>query len=254
MSINNKSEQCQSFGSQWYTDVFQLFLDSCNQIKLISQVIRQEILPKLKKYSYLLDIGAGDGSLTKEFAKKFKSVWVIEENMYQIAVLKQKLFKAICFPQKWKEFYEQERPLRKFDLILCSHVLYYVKKEERIRMVKQMLSCVSPGGKLIIVQQSSCGEMYAFFDEFGNQNDHINPADLIRRLRNFYLGNYHISVQIRPRNLPEMFKIALFLLLKPELFVSRKKEIERYLIKYHKVKNGFKMIQEQDILVFRKEG
>lgn len=89
----------------------------------------------------LLDLGAGDGSVTEVMAPLFDIVHVTEISTVMQRVLKKKGY-HICDVDKWTE------SSRKYDVISCLNLLDRCDKP--ITMLQQIKSKLKPSGRLVV--------------------------------------------------------------------------------------------------------
>jgi len=137
---------------------FQKFLNWTNQ----TEILGKEILA-LKKPSYkiLLDVGAGNGDLTETYFSLFDKAVLLEPTQTFYERLLERFPSATIMQIKAEDFKTDESY---FDLIVASHVLYYVAKPYEV--IDHLLSALSEGGRLVIVLvDKDCGHL-KFIDAF----------------------------------------------------------------------------------------
>lgn len=113
-------------------------------------------------YSSLLDIGAGNGELTKNLSSKFSSITVIEPAKKRLKELTNNLINANL--NLFNEKFETVKLNGKFDFILSSHSIYYLKDLEQT--LKKIKGFLNEKGKFLIVIKSAEGELQEFMDFF----------------------------------------------------------------------------------------
>ena len=141
----------------------------------------------------------------------------------------------------------------RFDLILCSHVLYYIPEGSWIQTVEKMYHHLSPGGCLIIVMQSPLGEVADFFNNFTTYDVPILDLtrDVITRYGDDAVLLQYFQNEIYSESLDDVVEIGLFLLL-DQRFNARKSEIAEYFRIHHNVNSGYLIKQDEILLVIRK--
>jgi ubiquinone/menaquinone biosynthesis C-methylase UbiE len=139
---------------------FEKFLSWTNE----KQRIAQEVLKIVgNKKESLLDIGAGDGTITKMVSDKFNYVTAIEPANLLFEDLKKK-----CDSSKYtliKSNFESTELNQKFDVILMSYSLQFIKNySQEIFRLKDILK---DSGLLIVVEldQENC-ELWGFHRKY----------------------------------------------------------------------------------------
>jgi SAM-dependent methyltransferase len=87
-------------------------------------------------------------------------VTLIEPNREQIGSFALEGVEII--PRTFEDFTSEER----YDLVLCSHVLYHVPLEAWESFIDKLLSHVRPGGTCLIVLAADRGEQYEMMRDF----------------------------------------------------------------------------------------
>jgi SAM-dependent methyltransferase len=117
----------------------------------VEQLIRRHNLPT----NAVLDIGAGNGTLTFSVGCHFGYVVTIEPNPLFCSNLARKAciygmqIELVC--GFWPSV---DLGQKRFDLILCAHVLYYIDISLWNGAIRLMLSHLNPGGILVVVLAS----------------------------------------------------------------------------------------------------
>jgi SAM-dependent methyltransferase len=115
-------------------------------------LMTDEVVPTLSSTDALLDVGAGPGLITEPLSAYFGEVTIIEPDpVYCLEAAKKILGQGkliTAFNGSW-----EAAPLgkRAFDLVVCSHVLYFVEPADWGRFVGKMISHLRPGGKLAVI-------------------------------------------------------------------------------------------------------
>jgi 2-polyprenyl-3-methyl-5-hydroxy-6-metoxy-1,4-benzoquinol methylase len=105
---------------QDYATAFRLLSLTSRHHENIGQVVEERILPRLPERPSLLDVGAGQGKVAERLSPHFGSLTLLEPNREQIGALA--LEGAKIFHITLESYSSPER----YDLVLCSHVLYHV--------------------------------------------------------------------------------------------------------------------------------
>lgn len=167
-----------STSDEEYANIFDWYTDHSNHENMISDNIIEII--KNKENNYLLDIGAGNGYITTKISKYFKHTTILEPN------LKHKInYDAIDNKEVHHNFFSDFETKDKYNLILCSHVLYYIDVEEWNDFFTKILKMLNSGGICIVIFVSDRGEYSDFLREL-NEN-YKNSTAIIKVLNGLNL-------------------------------------------------------------------
>ncbi|HZM05595.1 MAG TPA: class I SAM-dependent methyltransferase [Candidatus Saccharimonadales bacterium] len=127
---------------QWYLQ------GTSYNIKLRTEIIA-EMLGQ-KAFESILDIGCGDGSLTRPLLKTQTRLTLVDasQSMLRIACSRIPAEMASHVQTVNADFMAAELPLESFDLINCVGVLAYI--ERRQEFIAKIRSLLKPGGSLTI--------------------------------------------------------------------------------------------------------
>jgi len=233
-----------------YRRQLRLFVASCAE-KGAELVRIGEVLGGLRRRRAFLDIGAGGGDLTIPLSASFAATTVVEPNAAQVAFLRGQRPEFECIHASFEDV---DLDGRRFDLILCSHVLYYIPPGRWLHTVAKMYDHLAPGGRLVLVVQSPVGQVAEFFNTFTTYDAPI--LDLWDRLADLY-GEENLDVRyflndIRTTSLDDMVDIGLFLLC-DRRFRRQRREIAAYLESRHKVPGGYRLVQDEILLCVTKK-
>jgi SAM-dependent methyltransferase len=143
-----------------YATAFRLLSMSSRHPENIGQVVEERILPRLPARASLLDVGAGPGKVAERLSPHFDSLTLLEPNRDQIGALK--LEKAKILHDTLESYHSPER----YELVLCSHVLYHVPLAHWGRFIDRLLGFVRPGGYCLIVLSAARGQNYQLHRDF----------------------------------------------------------------------------------------
>jgi len=130
---------------------FQHFLCWTNEKEKISQAIMKVV--KDKKES-LLDIGAGDGSISRLLETRFEEIVAVEPSNQLFRVLADNcdLSKYVLFNMPFEEFATD----KKFDVVVASHSFQYISNPNiEIKKIRDLLK--DNGIFLLINLRKECG-------------------------------------------------------------------------------------------------
>ncbi|MBD3249168.1 methyltransferase domain-containing protein [Candidatus Woesearchaeota archaeon] len=144
--------------SSRYGILFDLFRRSSNETDTIGNKLTQEIEQIKNNSKALLDIGASDGLLAQKLYPHFEKIVGIERNKDDIYALDSLGIDSYCC--LWEDFDSPE----KFDIVLASHMLYYIDDENYVKECKRMQEYLKPEGKGFLIVNA-------------HQNDYANLMD-----------------------------------------------------------------------------
>src|SRR5579864_1228146 len=108
-----------------YKEAIGILANTSKHPSLIAKTIKDKIIPKLSHHPRkLLDVGAGAGGITALLHEEFEEAVAIEVNTEFVGAYdntKVKLYNCDFMNIELEE---------KFDLVICSHVMYHFTKDE----------------------------------------------------------------------------------------------------------------------------
>jgi ubiquinone/menaquinone biosynthesis C-methylase UbiE len=246
-------ERVRVFDSQGedYKQAFQIFLDHTDQKRNARRWL-QQVVDRLPVRKVFIDAGAGNGEVTRNFADAFARTIAIEPNIYLLKQLQQAvpLAEPICQPIMTAQ------PAAQGDLVLCSHILYYIPADDWLAHLERLVSWMSPTGVTIVVLQhreSGCMNMVHHF--FGHRFELRRTADMFRRKHG---DRYEVVTTLDPANvltpdLAKTYAVAEFMLnLLGTKDTPTRPEVEAYLqANFASSEGGYRIPVHQDFLQIR---
>ena len=165
-----------SYGAS-YKHAFQVFLDHTDQKRNAKRWL-QQIVDSLPSRRVFIDAGAGNGEVTRAFTGAFDRTIAIEPNAY----LLQQLQEAVPRAELIADAILEAKPPGQGDLVLCSHVLYYIPPEEWLAHLERLVSWMSPSGVTIVILQNRDTGCMNMLDHFFNHRFELcQVAELLRQ-------------------------------------------------------------------------
>ncbi|MPR35942.1 class I SAM-dependent methyltransferase [Salmonirosea aquatica] len=160
-------EKIRIFSSQeeYYDHAFATFIKSTDQ-KENAKVWITEFLDGIDPKHTAIDAGAGNGVLTKILARHFDKVLAVEPNEALLAELATAGENVEVIDQP---IAEGTLPGTVADLVLCSHVLYYIPQSQWDGILHQLLSWTKPGGRIVVILQAEDTDCMNFFRKLRNE-------------------------------------------------------------------------------------
>lgn len=183
----------------------------------------------------MLNIGVGNGELTKAIGSYFNELTVVDSNIDSLANitanhwLNNKIIK-IHFNL---EFIDGQ----KYDLILLSQVLYYFNDQQKIRLIHKLSEQLTNSGKLVIVYNKGLNRT-RLVQNFGNNiHNYNNFENFIKQSFNNY--QYFDSVQIMQTKSKSAIANLAGLCLNDADCLARDEQLFYYLELHHRNNFGY---------------
>ncbi len=145
-----------------YEQAFQTFLDHTDQKDAARAWLAPRVV-RLPDKRLLVDAGAGEGKLTAWFCGEFARTIAIEPSEYLRAKLQKNCPGAEIVGGSILQAAVVDRAA---DLVLCSHVLYYIPVERWMEHAEKLAGWIADDGVLVVLLQnrhSDCSRMVAHF-------------------------------------------------------------------------------------------
>lgn len=215
-----------------------------------NHVLFTKVLPKIKYTNHFLDIGVGNGDLTKFFGQHFSKISVLDPSEDALSNVPNFLGSNNASVIKIKDSvlnYPPEIFNEKYDFILLSHVLYYIPDTERLGLIKKLYSLLSDHGSLVAIYNSG-GERHSLCKNFNpNFNDFSPFSGEI--MSNFNSSIYEIEEFLTTSSLENMMHIMGVSLNDAGATASRD-ELSLYLTAHNLYEeNNFQVSMTQNIII-----
>lgn len=143
-----------------YRKLFAMYCQHTNEYQKIAIYLEHLMKSRNLRRNAFLDVGAGSGTLTFSIGRYFGHVVAIEPNPLFCHDLKTK---ATTYGKQihlvrgfWPSLDLGEEC---YDLVLCTHVFYYIDVNLWGKSIRQMLSYLNPGGSLVVILASCKSEL-----------------------------------------------------------------------------------------------
>jgi SAM-dependent methyltransferase len=138
--------------NQEFRNLFDGLVRATDEYTKLIPVLTETVVPGLSNPNALLDVGAGPGLITEPLATYFEEVTIIEPDpVYCLNALEKLLSQSklvTAFNGTWDDVFLGSRL---YDLIVCSHVLYFVEAPKWGHFIEKMISYLAPGGRLAVI-------------------------------------------------------------------------------------------------------
>ena len=240
--------------SREYHLAFQIFLDHTDQ-KLQAQKWLTALIDRLPSRGVVIDAGAGNGKVTAWFTDRFRHTIAIEPN----ASLRRELEGACPTAEVIPEKILDAKISTAADLILCSHVFYYIDAAEWLATLKRLASWLSSAGVLVLVIQNHATDCMRMLDHFFGQRFLV--SSMARQFEQQCGGVYQVLLETIPAHVetsdfPSAYAIAEFMLnLLPMSDPPARHALEEYVrAQFHRSDGSFRFSCNQDFVQIRRRG
>jgi SAM-dependent methyltransferase len=237
--------------SEAYHQAFAVFLAHTDQ-KVNARAWLDRLVQTLPARRVFIDAGAGNGQVTAWLLDRFERTVAVEPSPSLSADLRRNCPGAEVLSVPILD----ANPSAKGDLVLCSHVLYYVARGEWLATVDRMASWLAPGGTLAIVLQNHETDCMRMLDAFRGQR--FDLGALAREFEAAHGNRYRVEHHLVPArvtvsDLPSACIIAEFMLnLLPMSDPPSRLALENYISKNFAIPaGGFRFSCHQDFLLIR---
>lgn len=215
-----------------------------------NDVLFTKVLPKIKYTNNFLDIGVGNGDLTKFFGQYFSKISVLDPSKDALSNVPNFLGSNNASVIKINDYilnYPSTIFNEKYDFILLSHVLYYIPDTERLGLIKNLYNLLSDHGSLVTIYNSG-GERYTLCKNFNpNFSDFNNFSSEI--MSNFNSSVYEIEEFLATDSIENMMHI-MGVSLNDAGATAPREELHSYLEKYNLYEeNKFQVSMVQNIII-----
>jgi trans-aconitate methyltransferase len=234
-----------------YHEAFQVFLAHTDQ-KVNARRWLDGLVQRLTNRRVFIDAGAGNGQVTAWFLDQFERTIAIEPSPSLSSELRQTCPRAEVLAVPILD----ARPAVLGDLVLCSHVLYYIERGAWLAHTDRMASWLAPGGVLVIALQNHETDCMRILEQFHGQS--FSLAALAGEFEKEHGGRFRVQRELVPAHVtaPDLataYVIAEFMLnLLPLPNPPAKEAVEAYVCDHFRDRgNGFRFSCHQDFLTIR---
>lgn len=236
-----------------YLSTLNIFLASTNETRRCGLFLVRSALSWLYQKNEMLDIGIGNGILTNWLSAYFKHVTIVDNNISFIDNCKHKP-KAKKMTAIYSPIESTQLKSNHYDFIHLGHVLYYIKRDKWLDLIKRLYKSLQPGGILAIVLSGDHGGKAQLLEHFGGKNFGVfNFTDSIEstfrsKVRLFYSDEYFMTKTLRG-----MLHTAGMLLNDQERIV-KKDVLEDYLLSHvNRCDENYQLTSRQHYILIHKD-
>lgn len=143
-----------------YKHVFDMLSTNTQEYEDFISFIETRVIPHLPNHNDLLDIGAGRGNLTRPLSFYFKQSTIVEPNQAFYDELMEWVRQTGADVTGYNGPWEDLNIDVMADLVILSHVLYYVPLENHLAFVRKAYSHLRPGGCMILALNGTQSDIW----------------------------------------------------------------------------------------------
>jgi SAM-dependent methyltransferase len=249
----SEPQRVQGYNSQGtaYHDAFSVFLAHTDQ-KLKAREWLDRLVQSLPRRQVFIDAGAGNGQVTAWFVDAFERTIAIEPNVSLRADLEKECPEA----EVLADMILDANPSALGDLILCSHVMYYIDDAQWLPSLEHMTSWLSDEGVAVVVLQNHATDCMRMLEHFLGRRFEL--AALARRFEAVEGEDFRVEITTVPARIvtsdfESAYTIAEFMLnLLPITQPPERAALEEYVrSRFTAPGGGFRFSCDQDFLQIR---
>lgn len=239
---------------QHYLKTLSLVLSSTHETRNRIVFCLNEILPLIPEEGSLLDIGPGDGSLTKKLAHHFKHITMVDINHHALTHLKEMLPSSINSTQITGSILNIDLKSNHYNLAVLSHMLYYIEPQLWLGIIESVYRSLKKNGMLIIIMGGDELGKSELIQHFGGEVLGINPLAI--QCRNTF-GASNVSLYASDESFvtctaDAMLHISSFMLADANINAS-KDDLNRYITQRLRYSDShFEMTTRQKYIIIKK--
>lgn len=223
-----------------YYESLKILTDSSKEINNRYKFISHILFKNIKNYQNFLDVGCGDGKLTRFVGKKFKNIVAIDSKDEALEQLQPFQFFNNKILQKIKgSILTMQLPKNiKYDFILLSHSIYYIPESEIKYLINKLFNLLNVNGVILIIFSEGLNREELVLS-FGAQKLSIEKliADSLRDVPYISSSLYLIQEAFISNDFEKMSKIASICFNDVNI-TTTKERLKNYLI-YNHYNNGY---------------
>jgi SAM-dependent methyltransferase len=203
---------------QTYKEQFDLLTFHTNEYAQSVPFVEQTIIPKLSEQQHFLDVGAGRGTFTMPMSRHFEQTTIVEPNtVYFNEVADWAKGAGINFSGYNADWLKVDSSNIQADLVVLSHVLYFVPSANRSRLIRKAYDAVKPGGYMILILISATSGITRLYRSLLTPENYREMPCIEETVVNMHREGYdnmHLTLfdaDIHLPTLEEMYELIDFL-------------------------------------------
>lgn len=173
-----------------YLETLELLLASSHETKNRHLFFEKIMDPRIENKNSMLDIGPGTGEITLEVGKKFNHVTVIDVNDEPLSKLRSEDWGDCNLETIHRSILDIQTLGSSYNLIILSHVLYYLPKVYWFEIINKLYNALEPEGYLVVVLNDGLGKS-KLVEHFGGSAPNLDElAYNLSKHTNFRVEKY----------------------------------------------------------------
>jgi precorrin-6B methylase 2 len=238
--------------SSEYERAFGVFLAHTDQ-KDKARAWLDQAVGRLPQRRVFIDAGAGNGKVTAWYTGQFQRTIAIEPNPHLRRQLEKACPAATVLPATILEAGRTAAA----DLVLASHVMYYIPGEAWLENLSRLASFLAPAGVLVVVLQNGDTDCMRLLEHFHARRFDLRP--LGEAFEREHGGAFDwrletVEAHVRTADLSAAYTVAEFMLnLLPMPKPPARSALEEYVRRHFAAPGGgFRFSCSQDFLVIQR--
>ncbi len=239
-----------------YKEQFDILTFNTQEYDDMRSFLRNQIFPKLPAMGHFLDIGAGRGNYVRHFSQEFTRTTIVEPNDVFFGEIQTWARENNVDIEGHNCTWQDVEFDAQVDLLLMSHMLYYVPQAERLDFIRKAYQHLKPGGCLIIAlnaEGDGTREIYKAFcppDMYASMPSGEEIAQLMRDNGFPNVQEEYVPAEISVPTMNDLHMLIDFLLLRKIPFETAKQIKHRQdFIEAHLIRDGKLVLNSDSTIV-----
>jgi 2-polyprenyl-3-methyl-5-hydroxy-6-metoxy-1,4-benzoquinol methylase len=239
-----------------YLQAYTLLFHSTIGPRIQGYFFLKNILPRIHDKKRMLDVGVGDGTFLKWYARNFAEVCVVDNNkavLDNFNNVKKILPTRVKVEKVFGAIEDIVLPKNSFNLCTLTHVLYHIPKEKWLAVIDNVYHALVQDGIIAIVFDDGYQGKDQLLRDFGGKP--LIIADFVAECLKKYGKNceiYRIEEDYHAKSLRHMLHIASFLLMDINA-TANKNEMEKYVMDNYWCDGHFIMSSEAKVVLITRK-
>lgn len=250
---DNRHMEIIADSSRLVSSLEELFYADSNEKNILREKISHILAGN--RYQDAIDIGAGPGLVSEVLNNHAERLTLLEIMPEYYQALKDKFPDAQIKIESILDFEFH----RNYDLILLSHVLYYISTSEWERILKKLYFHLRPGGKLIVIH-CPCHRIHQIFKrtiDTPSKIAYLNEEALTKVLKNVgpYTQDFYLSHSYHPGQKNYLFAkkfVETFFAIDDVSYLNLQTEFDELLSMFKLFKNKLEIEYCSYLYIFEK--
>lgn len=233
-----------------YLKALKITLGSTMETRHCGTFLYRKILPFLRAKKNFLDVGPGNGRLTRWIGRRFQKITAIDTN--QLAINKFPFIhpNTDCINKICDSILNAQLQSNLYDLSLISHALYYINSTQWTNVISKLYRATKPGGIIVLILAGDNFGKGELIKNFGGETPDIDG--LFQNCHQLFpkekISGFSSKGAFISKQTAEMLHISGFMLYDAGV-IAPKEALIKYINKHFKLEdNSFCMTSQQKFI------